>query len=84
MLEELDRITFDSQIMAGQACIRGMRVPVSLIINLVANGKTTKEIIEDYPYLEPEDIRQSLLYAAWLTQEKVIPLATPQKIEASG
>jgi hypothetical protein len=49
---------------------------------LVANGKTTEEIIEDYPYLEPEDIRQSLLYAAWLTQEKVIPLATPQKIEA--
>jgi uncharacterized protein (DUF433 family) len=84
MLKQLDRITFDPKIIAGQACIRGMRVPVSLIVNLVANGKTTEEIIEDYPYLEPEDIRQSLLYAAWLTQEKVIPLATPQKIEASG
>jgi uncharacterized protein (DUF433 family) len=66
-----DRITFDQNIMVGQACIRGMRVPVSLILNLVANGKTVAEIIEDYPYLEPEDIRQSLQYAAWLAQERV-------------
>lgn len=66
-----NRITFDPQIMAGQACIRGMRVPVSLVLNLVANGKSTPEIIEDYPYLEPEDIQQSLLYAAWLATEQV-------------
>lgn len=65
-----DRITFDRNIMAGQACIRGMRVPVSLVLNLVANGKTVAEIIEDYPYLEPEDVRQSLQYAAWLVQEE--------------
>lgn len=57
-----DRITFDQNIMVGQACIRGMRVPVSLILNLVTNDKTVAEIIEDYPYLEPEDIRQSLQY----------------------
>lgn len=66
-----DRITFEPNIMAGQACIRGMRVPVSLILNLAANGKSTEEILEDYPYLEREDIQQSLQYAAWLTQEKV-------------
>ena len=48
-VSNLERITFNPRIMAGQACIRGMRVPVSLIINLVANGKTTEEIIEDYP-----------------------------------
>lgn len=70
----LDRITFNPRIMAGQACIRGMRVPVSLILNLVANGKTTKEIIEDYPYLEPEDIQQSLQYASLLTREQVFPI----------
>jgi uncharacterized protein (DUF433 family) len=69
----LDRITFDPRMMAGQACIRGMRVPVSLILNLVANGKTVAEIIEDYPYLEPEDIQQSLMYAAWLAREQVFP-----------
>ncbi|TRU91115.1 MAG: DUF433 domain-containing protein [Microcystis novacekii Mn_MB_F_20050700_S1] len=68
----LDRITFDPKIMAGQACIRGMRIPVSVIINLIANGLSTAEIIEDYPYLEPEDIKQALRYAAWLTQERVI------------
>jgi uncharacterized protein (DUF433 family) len=43
-----------------------------VIINLIANGLSTAEIIEDYPYLEPEDIQQALRYAAWLTQERVI------------
>jgi uncharacterized protein (DUF433 family) len=71
-LTGLDRITFDPQIMAGQACIRGMRIPISLVINLIANGLSIAEIINDYPYLEPEDIQQSLKYAAWLTQERVI------------
>jgi uncharacterized protein (DUF433 family) len=79
MSPSLDRITFDPKIMTGKACIRGMRVPVSLVINLLANGKTTAEIIEDYPYLEPEDIRQSLLYAAWLTEERAIPIKNPHR-----
>lgn len=69
----IDRITFNPNIMAGQACIRGMRVPVSLILNLLANGKTTDEIIADYPYLEAEDIQQSLVYGAWLAREQYYP-----------
>jgi len=60
--------------MGGKACIRGMRLSVSLIINLVANGMSTEEIIEAYPYLETEDVRQALRYAAWLTEETVHPL----------
>lgn len=68
----LDRITFNPKIMGGQACIRGMRIPVSLILNLLANSKTTEEIIEDYPYLEAGDIQQSLLYA-WLAREQYYP-----------
>ncbi|MEE8585439.1 MAG: DUF433 domain-containing protein [Acidobacteriota bacterium] len=58
----LDRITFDPRIMGGRgrACIRGMRVTASLIINLVANGSSSDDIIRHYPYLEPEDIRQAL------------------------
>jgi uncharacterized protein (DUF433 family) len=60
----LERITFNPRIMAGQACIRGIRIPVSLVVNLVANGKPVEEILEEYPDLEPENIRQSLLYAA--------------------
>ena len=64
-----DRITFDNTIMAGQACVRGMRIPVSLIVNLVAHGKTNNEIIEEYPAINDEDIKQCLEYAAWLTSE---------------
>ena len=48
----LDRITFDPNIMGGRACIRGIRITVSQIVNLVANGMTISEIIRDYPYLE--------------------------------
>ena len=67
-----DRITFDNRIMAGQACIRGMRIPVSLVVNLIAHGKTVMEIIEEYPDLNEEDIKQCLEYAAWLTREHVL------------
>jgi len=70
----LDRITFDPQVMGGRACLRGMRITVSLIVNLVANGMTMAEILEAYPYLEPEDVRQALQYAAWLAEETVHPL----------
>lgn len=67
----LDRITFDREVMGGRACIRGMRITVSLILNLIANGMTQEEILEAYPYLEPEDIQAALNYAAWLADESV-------------
>ena len=70
----LDRITFDAQVMGGRACIRGMRITVALLVNLVANGMSTEEILREYPDLEPEDIRQALRYAAALAQEEVHPL----------
>lgn len=69
-----DRITFDLNIMGGRACIRGMRVTVSLILNLVADGMTTEEILEAYPYLQAEDIHQALQYAAWLAEETIHPI----------
>ena len=59
-----ERITFDPDVMGGRAYIRGMRVTVSLVLNLVANGMSTEEIMEAYPYLEPEDVGQALRYAA--------------------
>lgn len=65
-----DRITFNPNIMSGQACIRGMRIPVSLIVNLLAHGKTVDEILEEYPDLEPEDIKQALEYVAWLVRKQ--------------
>jgi uncharacterized protein (DUF433 family) len=66
------RITFNPKIMAGQACIRGMRIPVALIIKLVAYGKTWTEILSEYPDLEVEDIQAALLYASWLTEDRLI------------
>lgn len=69
-----DRITFDPNIMGGRACVRGMRITVSLLVSLVANGMNNDEIIEAYPYIEVEDIRQSLRYAAWLAEEGIFPL----------
>ncbi len=71
---EFERITFDQNVMGGKACIRGMRITVSLVVNLVANGMGTEEIIEAYPYLEPDDIRQALRFAAWLAEETVHPI----------
>jgi uncharacterized protein (DUF433 family) len=66
-----DRITFDPQIMGGRACIRGMRIPVSVIVGQIAHGATYDEILEGYPDLEREDIKQAVEYAAWLTQEEI-------------
>ena len=77
----LDRITFNPRIMAGQACIRGMRIPVSLIVNLVANGKPFEEILEEYPDLELDDIKQSLQYAALLTRESVYPFEIAAQVK---
>ncbi|MCX7924206.1 MAG: DUF433 domain-containing protein [Fimbriimonadales bacterium] len=72
---QYDRITFDPRVMGGRACIRGMRIPVSLIVNLVANGMTNEEILREYPDLELEDIQQALKYAAALAEEEIHPLA---------
>jgi uncharacterized protein (DUF433 family) len=71
--QALDRITFEPGKMGGRACIRGMRVTVGLVVSLVAEGLSLDQILSDYPYLEREDIRQALSYAAWLAREEVIP-----------
>jgi uncharacterized protein (DUF433 family) len=69
-----DRITFDPKIMAGRACIRGMRVPVSVIVSQIAHGASADEIRIGYPDLEREDIQQAIEYAAWLTREEIVPV----------
>ncbi len=78
MLGKFDRITFDEAILGGKACIRNMRIPVSLIINLVAHGKQFNEIVEEYPVLEKEDIQQALEYVSWLAKEQVIEIEAMQ------
>jgi uncharacterized protein (DUF433 family) len=68
-LRQLDRITFDPAVMGGKPCIRRMRVTVGMVVGMVASGHGTDEILRLYPYLEPDDIRQALSYAAWRAEE---------------
>jgi uncharacterized protein (DUF433 family) len=68
-MKNLTRITFDPHVMGGKPCIRGMRVTVATIVGLTATGYTTEEILRAYPYLQEEDIREALVYAAWRVRE---------------
>ena len=72
-MDELARITVDPQVMGGQACVRGMRVTAAMILDLLAAGRSRVEILEAYPYLEPEDIDAVLRYAAWRAREFELP-----------
>ncbi len=69
-----DRITFDPRIMGGRACVRGMRIPVSILVKQIAHGASFDEILKGYPDLEREDIQQAIEYAAWLTEEETYPI----------
>ncbi|MBI4386521.1 MAG: DUF433 domain-containing protein [Elusimicrobia bacterium] len=71
-MAQLNRITFDPKIMGGQACIRGMRVPVATIVKLVASRMTEAEILKHYPDLEAEDIQEALRYVAALAEERLV------------
>jgi uncharacterized protein (DUF433 family) len=73
----LTRITRNPAVMGGKPCIRGLRLTVGTVVGLLAAGRTSDEILKAYPYLEAEDIRQALAYAAWRTEEQEIPLAQP-------
>jgi uncharacterized protein (DUF433 family) len=68
-----ERITFSPDIMGGRACIRGMRIPVSVIVDQIAHGADFEEILANYPDLERDDIQEAIEYAAWLTREEVHP-----------
>lgn len=69
-----ERITFDPEVMGGKPCIRGMRVTVGTVLGLLAAGYSEARILDAYPYLELEDIRQALIYATWRAEEREIPL----------
>ena len=73
-MEDLTRITSDPQVMGGKPCIRGVRVTVGTTVGWVAAGHSTQEILEAYPYLEAEDIREALTYAAWRVEELEVAL----------
>ena len=70
------RITVEADKMGGLPCIRGLRVPVATVVAMVADGMTEPEILKTYPYLESEDIKEALRYAAEAVRERAIPLTT--------
>jgi len=73
-MKNLTRITFDPEVMGGKPCIRGLRVTVGTIVGLVASGYSTADILEKYPYLEKDDVREALAYAAWRAEEYELPI----------
>lgn len=72
---QFKRITVEPQVCTGKPCIRGMRFPVSRLLGLLASGETRESILNTYPYLEAEDINESLSYAAFLAEDETVELA---------
>jgi uncharacterized protein (DUF433 family) len=68
------RITVDVHQMGGVPCIRGLRIPVATVVGMLADGMTETGILEAFPDLEPDDIRQALRYAAEATLERELPI----------
>jgi uncharacterized protein (DUF433 family) len=74
-MKPLTRITINPEVMGGKPCVRGLRVTVGTIVGLVAAGHSEAEVLKLYPYLEPEDIREALAYAAWRVEEVEVPVS---------
>lgn len=70
------RITINPDKMGGVPCLRGLRIPVATIVGMVAEGMTVAQILEDFPDLEPEDVKEALQYAAEAVRERTLPLAS--------
>ncbi len=77
IMQNPTRITFDPNVMGGKPCLRGLRVTVGTIVGLLGAGYSNADILKAYPYLEEEDIREALAYAAWRAEEIDLPLVTP-------
>jgi uncharacterized protein (DUF433 family) len=75
MATRLTRITIDPEICTGKPCIRGLRFPVSRLLGLLAAGQSREQILAAYPYLESEDIDETLTYAASLAEDESVELA---------
>lgn len=73
-MRTFDRITQRPDVLAGRATIRGLRISVAHVVNLVANGMTPAQIVEELPDLQEDDVRQALSYAAALAQDELHPL----------
>lgn len=66
-----ERISFDSNVCHGQACIKGTRIPVHQVVRMLANGDTVDDLLEDYPPVGRDDVLACLAYAAELAEEQI-------------
>ena len=71
---KFNRITLDPAKCFGKPCIRGLRMPIASVLNYLSSGMTVDDILKEWPELEKEDIYQALGYAAWVMEERVVPL----------
>jgi uncharacterized protein (DUF433 family) len=70
-MEKLDHITVNPSVCLGQPTVRGMRITVSVILKMLAGGKSVQDVLEAYPELEEEDVRQAMKYAAWIVSDQI-------------
>jgi uncharacterized protein (DUF433 family) len=75
-MDKFPRVTVSADQMGGVPCVRGLRVPIATIVGMVADEMSDQEILDAYPDLEREDIRESLRYAAEVLRERTLPLVT--------
>jgi uncharacterized protein (DUF433 family) len=75
-VQQFNRISTNPEVMGGKPCIRGMRVTVGMIVEALASGRSIENLLADFPYLEEQDIREALAYAASLAQGREFPLAS--------
>ena len=69
-MEKLDRITIDPKVCLGQPTVRGMRITISVILKMLAGGKSVEDVLKAYPELEVEDVHQAIEYAAWVVSDQ--------------
>jgi uncharacterized protein (DUF433 family) len=75
-VRQFGRITIDPEVMGGKPCVRGMRVTVGMIVEALAAGRTIEQLLLDFPYLEEQDIREALAFAASLAQGHDVRIAS--------
>lgn len=76
-MSSLERVSVDPAQMGGVPCIRGLRVTVSMLLGQLASGRSTEELLGDYPYLERDDVTAALEYAAAIVNQREVPIARP-------
>ena len=77
-MEKLDRITINPHVCLGQPTIRGMRITVSVILKMLGGGSSIQDVLDSYPELEEEDVKQAIKYAAWIVSDQIHMVSTEQ------